>query len=118
MTDEIKKDLALAGIDVNGGIDRCMGNEGLYERFLKKFLNDGNWEGFIKAMDGKDYKTAESCIHSLKGVCGNLSMDSLYASTSEITGFLRASEYEKAEMLAKKAGAEYKAVCDAIKRWF
>ncbi len=118
MTDEIKKDLALAGIDVNGGIDRCMGNEGLYERFLKKFLNDGNWEGFMKAMDGKDYKTAESCIHSLKGVSGNLSMDRLYDLSAEITALLRASEYEAARELAKTAEAEYNAVCEAVKRWY
>ena len=42
--DALKKErLAAAGIDVDGALERFMGNDALLERFLKKFLADGNY---------------------------------------------------------------------------
>ena len=43
-----------AGIDVNSAIERFMGNESLFERFLKKFLEDSNYHDLLAAISSGD----------------------------------------------------------------
>ena len=55
-----------------------MGNEALYTKMLKKFLNDGTFASLTKAVSENDGKIALEASHTLKGICGNLSIDTLY----------------------------------------
>jgi HPt (histidine-containing phosphotransfer) domain-containing protein len=73
-----KKKLTDAGIDYDGGVQRLMGNEEMYESFLKMFAKDESFAGLEKAMADKDYDQAFLQAHTLKGVAGNLSMKRLY----------------------------------------
>ncbi len=73
-----KKQLEEIGIDVDSLLDRFMGNEGILLRFLKKFLNDGNYERLRTAAESGDMEEALAASHTLKGVAGNLSMTKLY----------------------------------------
>lgn len=66
--DENKKErLAEAGIDVENALERFMGNEGLLERFLKKFLNDQNFSKLTVAIGEKKEQEALAASHTLKG---------------------------------------------------
>ena len=47
-----------AGIDVESALGRFMGNEMLLERFMKKFLEDSNFENLRKALAAKDLDAA------------------------------------------------------------
>jgi HPt (histidine-containing phosphotransfer) domain-containing protein len=73
-----KQKLMAAGIDVEGGINRLMGNEEMYENFLQMFIKDDSFQKLEQAMQAEDYKEAFAQAHTLKGVAGNLSMQRLY----------------------------------------
>lgn len=75
-TEKIQR-LKDAGIDVNDALNRFMGNESLLERFLNKFVTDQNFKKLGEAISAGDNDAALSASHTLKGVCGNLSMTKL-----------------------------------------
>ena len=77
-----KSRLEEIGIDVDSVLDRFMGNEGILTRFLKKFLDDANYEKLKDAVEKGDAEAALTASHTLKGVSGNLSMNRLYELTT------------------------------------
>lgn len=74
MTAEKLARLTEAGIDVSDALNRFMGNESLLERFLNKFPSDQNFQKLGDAIASGDNESALLASHTLKGVCGNLSM--------------------------------------------
>ena len=101
-----------AGINVDTGISRFMGNEGLFLKFLGKFLQDTNFAGLAEAV--KDVEEAFRCAHTLKGVCGNLSMDELYKLVSVQTEFFREGNIQEGADMMEKVSAVYGRVKEAI----
>ncbi len=89
--------LTKAGIDVDGLINRLMGNASLVRVFIKKFVEDTTFENLKKAFDDNDMKAAEMASHTLKGMCGNLSLGELYGLFTEQVNHIRSGEYKKAE---------------------
>ena len=51
MTEETKQYLAQAGIRADQALERFMGNETLFERFLKKFPQDPNYSILLEGME-------------------------------------------------------------------
>ena len=91
--DALKKQrLTAAGIDLDGALERFMGNEALLERFLKRFLQDENEALLSAALTGGDLDGALAASHTLKGVCGNLSMTALFDLFSRQVTALRAGD--------------------------
>ena len=91
--DALKKQrLTAAGIDLDGALERFMGNEALLERFLKRFLQDENEALLSAALTGGDLESALTASHTLKGVCGNLSMTALFVLFSRQVTALRAGD--------------------------
>ncbi len=75
---------ALPGIDVKSGLSRFMGDTQLYVQLLADFINDHkNSMEKINTMV-KEKKMAEvlGYLHSIKGIAGNLSLSSIYESTT------------------------------------
>lgn len=88
MQEVVKERLREAGIDVSGALERFMGNEDLLERFLKKFLNDSNYEKLMTAIEEGNQEDALTAAHTLKGVTGNLAMTELFdLLTSQVSAF-------------------------------
>ena len=58
MEDHKKKQLTQAGIHVDDGLSRFMENEGLFLKFLGKFLQDTNYEGLVQAVEKGDVQAA------------------------------------------------------------
>lgn len=115
--DENKKErLAEAGIDVENALERFMGNEGLLERFLKKFLNDQNFSKLTVAIGEKKEQEALAASHTLKGVCGNLSMGRLYGLATEQVNLFRAGRWQEAADLMPQMSAEYETICETLRR--
>ena len=77
MTEQFKNQLQSAGVDVSGALNRFMNNEGLYERFLRKFSADTSYQNLLNAIDSSDFEEAFRAAHTLKGVAGNLGFDNL-----------------------------------------
>lgn len=114
MQTAIKEQLEESGIDVSCVLKRFMGNDMLLERFLKKFLSDSNYETLTEAIDAGDRKTALISAHTLKGVCGNLSMTVLYNLLSEQVAAFRADEWGKGTEMMPQITKEYEKVVAAI----
>ena len=65
-------------IDVQGGLTRVGGNEGLYKRLLGKFEASVDMDGFDAAIADKDYEKAGEIVHAAKGIAGNLSLSDFF----------------------------------------
>ena len=66
------------------------------DRFIRLFLKDNSYPAFVQAMEQGNKKEAFEAIHTLKGVCANLSLDALQQISSEITEYLRADNMNEA----------------------
>lgn len=114
MTESLKTQLIEAGVDVNGALERFMGNEALLERFLKKFPQDGNYQKLCDAVKACDWDTALTASHTLKGVCGNLSITPLFDLLTNQVAALRAGDWQRAEEMMSLIAKAYTAATDAI----
>ena len=113
--DAVKKErLTAAGIDVDDALGRFMGNEALLERFLTKFLADGNYAALSAAVAAGDAAGALTASHTLKGVCGNLSMSELFRLLTCQVEALRADDWTRAAGLMPEIDRAYAAVVGAI----
>ena len=114
MDDLRVKQLTDGGIDVDEALGRFMGNEGLLERFLKKFADDENYEKLKAAVKDDDAEAMLTASHTLKGVCGNLSMTELFTLFDRQVKELRAGNTEGAKALMNEIDDVYTKVMSAV----
>ena len=115
MTSQRVKQLEVAGIDVASALERMMGSEALLERLLKKFLENQQYPALCTALRGGDPEQAVIAAHTLKGVCGNLSMVSLYGLFAQQVDALRAGDLSLARHLMDQITPAYIQVTAAIR---
>lgn len=107
-------------IKIGGDFDGVMGRlrrEQLVTKFLYKFLDDKSFELFESAMRAQDYEEALRAVHTLKGICQNLSFDELYESSSRITNALRKNDISKAMDMAPQLSRDYYKVIHAVEEY-
>ena len=85
MNEENKKLLLEAGVDLDRTMERFMNNEGLYLKFLKRFPEDPNFAQMKENIAGGQYEEAFKNAHTLKGLSGNLGLESFYLSLIHIS---------------------------------
>ena len=90
-----KARLQAGGIEVDSALERMMGSEALLERFLTKFLADPNYDRLCRAV-ARDEAAALTAAHTLKGVCGNLSMTALFETLTAQVAEFRAGDWAAA----------------------
>ena len=118
MEAEKRTRLEAAGIDVGSALERFMGSDALLERFLKKFLEDANYGALKAALDAGDREGAITASHSLKGVCGNLSMTELFDLFTRQVQLLREEKDAQAAALMPDITRAYDRVSRAIQEGF
>ena len=91
--------------------------EQLVERFVYKFLDDKSFCLFISSMENKDYAEALRAVHTLKGICQNLSFVRLYESSSLATSALKENDYQKASGIILRLSDDYNQVVNAIREY-
>jgi PAS domain S-box-containing protein len=78
-------------LDTKKGINRVNGNSEAYLRIVLKFRN--NYSRFLSDfknhLKNKRFDKAQTLIHSIKGVAGNISADSLYKGAVELERVLK-----------------------------
>lgn len=114
MEESLKAKLLEDGIDVDDAMERFMNNEKLLLRMLKKFKDDPSYGLLMDAYEKKDPKAALAASHSMKGVCGNLSIKALYELTAKQVDLFRHDEIEAAFAMTDEIIATYKKTIDAI----
>lgn len=116
MTDEMKAEFAAAGIMADSLLERFMDNEILALKFLKRFLEDKTFYELSASLEKADAERAYAASHSLKGVCANLSMESLYNLFSRQAEILRGGNVGAAAELMPQISEEYTKVITFLKR--
>ncbi len=81
-----------AGIAYEEALRRFCGNEALYQKFLKKFLQDHNMELLKDAFQNGQDEEVFRAAHTLKGVCLNLGINRLADACEGICRKFRAEE--------------------------
>ena len=109
-----KKQLSDANINVDAALERFMGNEGLLEKFLNKFLADENYQKLTDAIAANDKEAALTASHTLKGVSGNLSMTALFNLLVCQVGAIRSDNWQSAVDMMPDITKAYYEVVNAI----
>lgn len=105
------------GIDTDSAVERFMGNETLYAKMLKKFVDDNTFSSLLKAVAEDRKKDALDISHSLKGICGNLSLDLLYKLLSDQVTLMRNEQWEEAFGLMPEITESYNQIMETIRKW-
>lgn len=109
-----KQRLTDAGIDVNSAMERFMNNEALLERFLAKFPADPNHDRLTAAIAAGDKEAALTAAHTMKGVCGNLSMTALFELLTRQVAAFRSGDWDGAVAMMPELDRMYTGLCTAI----
>ena len=115
MTDEAKRRLSMAGIQTDEALEWLMGSEALLERLLKKFLEDPSFQELSDALEEGRQTEAFRAAHTLKGVCGNLSMSTLGELVSRQVELLRdGKDWSGARALQPEIAEAYQQLREVI----
>lgn len=76
-------------VDIESALARVRGNKTLYRRMLGLFLQSAEFDRFEAALSQKDYSQAADAAHGIKGMTGNLAMNLLFATSTELVQQLR-----------------------------
>lgn len=108
MDENFRRKLEENGVEVENTINRFMGNEAMYLKFLGKFLEDKNCINIGKNLEKKNYEEAYKCAHTLKGVAANLGLEPIQRTVSVLVEELRGKSKE--EVNVEKANEEWQSV--------
>ncbi len=114
MEESRKQKILDAGVNMKSAMERFMNNEDLLVRFLKKFSQDPNYGRLKEAMAEKRYEDAFKAAHTLKGLCGNLSLESLFDVVSQEVELLRSKQYSEAEEALPEVIQEYEKTIEIL----
>ncbi len=107
MDKELREKLVESGFEVDMTLQRFMGNEALYFKFLKKLPADQNYKAFVETVEKKDCESAFKSGHTLKGVMSNLGVDGALQALLPMVEKLRANETEGLEGELEEFKAKY-----------
>ncbi len=116
MDDALKAKLVEAGVDLETAMERFMNNDALLVRFLKKFPADPNYQKLVDSMEADNIEGAFEAAHTLKGLCGNLSLSAMQAVVSEQTELLRAKKGAEAKEMMPQVTEEYEKIIALIEQ--
>lgn len=102
---------------MGGNYDDALGrlrSERLVQKFVLKFLADGSYDLLCRSLEEENYEEAFRAAHTIKGVCQNLSIDKLQASSSRLCESLRNGYSPEADALAEEVRTDYGQTVAAI----
>ena len=89
MTEVEKQSLIDNNVDLKNAMARFVNNEALYLSFLKKFPDDSNFCAILPNLESKNYDEAYKAAHALKGIAGNLGINSVFEPNNELLTLLK-----------------------------
>ena len=76
-------------------------------KFVYKFLDDKSFTCLKRLWVNKDYEEALRAVHTLKGICQNLSFTRLFESSSLVTKALKENDWNKAVDMMPQLSKDY-----------
>ena len=104
---------AVVGGNYKETIDRMMG-EAMLRRFLAKFPGDPSFSELEQSLDAENREEAFRAAHTIKGLCLNLGLGRLRASSEALTEALRHEMPANAAGLFAQVKADYELTVDAL----
>ena len=104
-------------IKFGGDFDEVLGRlrrEQTIQKFVYKFLDDKSFLLFEASMRNKDYAEALRAVHTLKGICQNLSFTRLFESSSLVTNALKENDWKQAGNMMPQLSKDYYEIVQAI----
>jgi len=108
MDEKFRQLLEENGADVEATLNRFMGNDVIYQKFLGKFPDDPNYANLGTNIESGNYEEAYRCAHALKGVVGNLGLTPIYETVSTLVEELR--NKANADVDAARANEEWQQI--------
>ena len=118
MDAHVRDILMEGGILVEDMLERCMGSEALLIRLLKKFPADSSFGRLETAFRNEDEAAALEAAHTLKGVCGNLSVAELFKLLEGQVALLREHDMAGTASMMPDVSRRYHAAVQAIAKAF
>ena len=107
-------------IKFGGDFDEVLGRlrrEQIVQKFMYKFLDDKSFHLFEASVENKDYEEALRAVHTLKGICQNLSFTRLFESSSLVTNALKENDYNKAVDMMPQLSNDYCQIINKVKEY-
>ncbi len=106
-----------AGIDVEDGLRRFMNSEQMFEKYLRKFVDNDQFALLKQELEKKDTTAAEAFerAHALKGICANLSMAGIMEVLVPMVEILRSGSLEGVREKMPELEDRYQTIITAIK---
>ena len=89
---QVKECYAMMNGDYDDVIGRLVSDERV-AKYIVKFLDGSDYDNIFKGLEEKDYMLAFRSAHSVKGMCLNLGIPSLAASSSAVCEELRPGDH-------------------------
>lgn len=96
---ELIEKLYQSGVDTNKAITRFMGNEDLFISFIKRLPYSINFESIRSDLEAENEEEFYFKVHNLKGMAGNLGIDSIFDCAQAILVELRTSKFTQIKKL-------------------
>ena len=115
MAAKVIEDLKACGCDTDAALERFIGMEDMYVRFLGKFLDDPSFGEIKPHLDAGDEEAAFKSTHTLKGVAGNLGFTELFRIAADMVNRYRAGEQAAAWAHYDELEQEYNRIISIIR---
>lgn len=103
---------------VGGNYDSIMGRlmkEERIKKYVFKFLDDTTFETLCKTMEENDIEEAFRAAHTMKGLCQNLDLLTLFKSSHDMAEALRHGKADNADDILEQVKKDYEITFAAIK---
>lgn len=113
-------DLKTCYMHFGGDYDAVLGRlrrEEMIKKFVYKFLEDKNFQLLELSIKNKNYEDALGAVHTIKGICQNLSFTRLFESSNAMTELFKAGNYEKAVAMMPQVSDDYFSIIRAVEEY-
>lgn len=119
MSESVRELMIESGFDYDNAVYRFLGNEQMYQKFLKKLLEDTCYEQIVQGLAKQSAADVFSAAHTLKGVAANLGITPVQQLASHITEATRDKadadvDFEQIEVMTRQLEEKYKRSCELI----
>lgn len=116
MNNDILRELEYVGVNTDAALTRLIKNEKVYKKILYNFLSDTNFKELEKSIERKDYKNTIFFAHALKGVSGNLGMETLFEKLDELLKKIHNNDFGDVDELFLQISVAYHSIYAVIEK--